>query len=211
MPFRKSKRYAGRRKRRVPASSKAVAYKALKMVKRINQQVERKCVEEAMIDQNMLNTGVVVHLTDIAQGDDNNQRTGNLVYIKYNQATFTVFKTGGSANQNVKVALVWSSGATALATSPHWLDCFTSASPISNKNPDIQNNLRVLKQFNIVLTNDSPMKTFRYFVPVNKTAKYYSSSSGQTTSGQLYLMYISDQSADYPQLTYRSNTVYTDI
>ena len=97
---------------------------------------------------------------------DLNQRTGNLVYIKYNQATFTVFKAPNpaAANQNVKVALVWSSGATALATSPNWLDCFTSASPISNKNPDIQNNLRVLKQFNIVLTNDSPMKTFRYFV-----------------------------------------------
>jgi len=211
MPYgkRKSRRFV----RKVRRGAKAVATKALRIAKSIRSQIETKSVEETLLPQAMNNTGVIIHQTRIAQGDDNNQRSGNLVQLKSTLGTFAVTRNPASAvdAQQVKVALVLMKGSTAIATPPTWLDVFSAAAPISNRNPDNFNNFRIIKQWNIALSDFKPNHVVRFYARHNIQGKYYGVSAAQYTTNQIFLMYISDQASDQPTITYRSNTYYTDV
>jgi len=165
----------------------------------------------------ILNNGTYSqHLTAVAIGDGDNQRTGNSIYVRsVNIKGSCIFNTaGGAANQFMRLMLIEDTQqisdtvptlATVLQTTG------TGNSYNSHLNTATVGRFKIL--YNKVYELDSvkaPARNFEINLPMRHHVRYNGTASTDVQRGGLYLMAIADSTADGPTLIYQSRTSYHD-
>lgn len=213
---RRHRRYGRRKIRRVKAPNKWAwyakkAWQAAKFLKGIVNAEKHYFDISTINGDNITNTGTVYPLTQIAQGDDVNQRNGNSLLGKtlYIRAICNRVPASTSVVNSVRLMIVKDLEGTGSA--PTVTDILQAATVTSPLNVDHTPRYQVMLDKVYALSiNGNGSRSIKLFKRVNDHVKYTGPLSTDIYKNQLYLISLSDQGASYPQLTANSRFAYYD-
>lgn len=209
MPYRKKN---GKKTFKSSKSANAKATQALKLVKKVIRQEEKKNVDVAYGPTAQSTTEAVTHLTPIAQGTTHNQRVGLKVTANYLQMRFTCRGNATAIQQSMRIVIVADMQNEGAA--PAWTDIFQSASYLSPRQLISQpaNRWKVLMDKTVSMdTNGATgVVNFNKFIKLKHIIKYSGTNSTDESDGNIWILSISDQATNTPTLQYYSRFRFTD-
>ena len=154
-------------------------------------------------------SGAVDHLSRIAQGDGDNNRTGNSILCKglYVRGDFTMH---ASATTTKIVAYLFRDKQQIGDSAPTITDLLTSADTESFLNPDTVGRFTVLKRKVIYLNTDRPQSRFECYLKMRHHIRYNGTASTDIQKGGLFLALVSDQATNTPSTDLNFRVSYHD-
>lgn len=203
-----------RRRRKMKGSSKKLAIKALKGVKRLNKMVgktEKKAGGTGVTTVTVSSSGVINQLTFIGQGTGHNQRSGEKVVIKSLQGQFLVIKHASAVDQNVRViAFVDKRQASDSKTTVGTVLQDVSTLAFIDRIFGL-NRFRILFDRFIELDNTSKAtKAWRWFQPMNMEQWWNGSLNTDIEKNGIYILILTNDGTNSPTLIYNVRTTYYD-
>lgn len=147
----------------------------------------------------------------IPQGVTDNQRVGDSCKIQNFVLRGNVFR--GASDAVVRFMLVWDDQSKVSTVADILAATGSVYAPIAPKNYDKRFQTKILKEFRVHLTADTPIKKINMNMPINLHTQF---SAGTTTidTGKLFLVVISDRDpavpANLPNFVFYSRLSYTD-
>lgn len=190
---------------------------ALAIAKTLASQhkVEYKVKDVKDSGANMLNTGTVVHLLPVAQGTDQDDRIGNEIELASIQMKFRIAINSAATTTFCRVLLVKdfdNQGATPsindiLGTGTDYSDYLTC----SFKHVDNKHRFSFLydKTFTLGINAIGGIHQ-EYYKKVPLKIEYTSANSADMTNQQVFLVFLSNESTNYPTIRYFVRSKYTD-
>lgn len=220
--FRRTARGAGRRRpyaRRRPMRSGvsnfiSKAAWAARQVWKLKGLVnsEKYKLDLVQSNQNVTDTPSAIHITAVAQGDGDSQRTGNSIYCRSVNGKFFLYRsTSGDQVQTVRLSLVMDSQQVG-DTTPGYTDVYEAATPVSHLNSNTVGRFKVLWSntycLDVVKGLSIPIEMN---VPMRHHARFNGAASTDIQRGGLYLMMVSTQgTSNYPILNGEIRLSYHD-
>lgn len=158
---------------------------------------------------NPVNTGTVVHLTNIPVGDSEITRTGNSIYVRSVAINFELKYNTSSASQAVVIWLVCDEQQVA-DTVPTFADIFTSTDVNALLNISTVGRYSILKKIKLIVNVDEPIVLSKMFLRMRKHVRYNGGNAGDIQKCGLYLVVTSDATAVLPTLRYYSRVSFHD-
>lgn len=157
-------------------------------------------------------TGTVTHLTSVAQGDGDGNRTGNSIFVRaLNIRGHVQRNSAGSSVQIVRIAIIMDTQQIA-DSAPVFSDIYEGTDVLSHLNSDTVGRFKVL--YNQVITLDSvsvPLRPFQINLPMRHHVRYNGVNGTDIQRGALYFVAVSSQaSANYPAITFDARLSYHD-
>lgn len=157
------------------------------------------------------NNAYSVHLTNIAIGDGDSDRTGNSIYVRcLNLRGQLIYNSTGTDPQFVRIALVLDKQQIA-DTPPTYTDVYNGADYNAHLNPDTVGRFKVL--FSRTYSLDS-VNAITKSVTFNKPMKHHVRYNGTTINdiqkGGLFLIACSSEPTNGPKLIWDCRTSYHD-
>lgn len=159
---------------------------------------------------NPTNTGSVVHLTAIAQGDDDASRTGNSIFVRRIYGRFIYAHNTAAVNIFNRVVLFIDTQQVG-DTPPTAAQLLESGLAISNLNTDTVGRFRILR--NWFFTTDGVTKStpvFNVDVNLRHHVRYNGTTTADIQKGGIYMLFISNQTTNTPACTYNVQLDYHD-
>lgn len=199
---RKTKSVAWYKKKYSAIELATKAFNGVKMIKDF-LNVELKTVDVALTSNNVLNTGAVVHLTPVSQGDTRVQRNGKSIF---GNSLFLRGSLGAGASSNVLRIIIFcdtmNTGTT--PTAADVLETTGSAlAPYSALDQTTsQGRYKILSSKIYSLSNvTNQSQVFKMYIPFKKHVKYTGPNATDEWKNQCYMLAISTQStANGPNL-----------
>lgn len=140
-------------------------------------------------------------LNDIAQGDDWNARNGRTILDKNLIYKLRFISDAADTTTNVGWAIIMKKGDAALSATP-WTEVFTSTQSTALMNKNFSDSFIVLRRGNIILNNVAINQALEEGVINLKGihTKYDGTAATNFETGQIFIVYVSDQSASYPSV-----------
>lgn len=172
------------------------AVTALKGVNYIRGLVNSELYKhDVLYNTPITNTGVLVPLTGLAEGNGDDDRTGNSIFVRYVNLDGSV-SMQGSNNTIIKMALVMDSQQQA-DTTPSFTDVYETASINTHLNSNTVGRFSILDSQYLTL-NVGQVQTRK--VKMNKSMRLHIRYNGATSTdiqrNGLYLALISNQSSN---------------
>lgn len=167
---------------------------------------------DSSIAVNIADTGTVQPLTQIPQGDGDNQRTGNSIFCRaWNLKGLLGRTTAGDSVQQVRLSVVMDTQQIG-DTAPSITDIYESSSPYAHLNSNTVGRFKVLYSKNFILDAASGLgKNVNINIPMRHHVRYNGTSQSDIQKGGLYLVFSSTQTtSDYPTLTGEYRLSYHD-
>jgi len=154
-------------------------------------------------------TGVMTLINSIAAGDDVSNRTGNSILHKYLKFEGRVNINGSATATNVRI-IIFADSANQGAT-PATLDVLATASPYALKNIDNQKRFIILrdKYVNLCITGDQTYAWSEY-IKTNFHCRYSATGATNVLQNALYILFISNEAANEPQVNINIRNAYYD-
>lgn len=220
MPYYKRryrKRYRGRRRRRQYANSyckpKAMDYAraAYTGVKYLKGLVNSEMLHHPLTGTaTPSSSGTVLHLTNIVQGDSDNNRTGNSIFLKSIFIRMVATLHASASSTFVRVILFKDTQQVG-DTSPAVTDVLETASYLSPLSSSSGGRFSVLKDvlFNI---NDvsRDVHILKWYVKQQLHVRYNGTASTDIQKNGLYVLFISSEATNSPSLPYNIRLSYHD-
>lgn len=205
MPYaRKYRRYARKgkrvyRKARRYAGYAATAYRAYRLASSVASMVNAETKkQDTDIAFPTTETGSILNLVGIAQGDDDNQRNGNSIKLKRITIKGTIAHDNGTSVKPgvVKLWIIRDKQQQA-DTSPTYTEVFDENSIHPFLNPDNVGRFQILASRTINLSDTSILKkTFSVSVPFkNLHVRYNGSATSDIQRNGIYMLYISSNNS----------------
>ena len=213
--YASGKRKYARAKRwsNTPQTPKALAVQAIRGVKHlkglVNVEKHRHIISIPLT--NIDSDGTVISLTDLAQGNDAGQRTGNSVLVK-GIATKMVCRNSASSF-NTTLRLMWFMDTQQVGdTSPSVTDVLDGASVVQPLNHNTVGRFKILKQIFITMSNTggNTQKVLNFFIKLNHHVRYNGTTVSDIQRGGLYLLAISDEDTNMPSINATQTVQYYD-
>ena len=202
MPYKKNYR---RRRRRTPwynrkYSTYELADKAAKGVWYLKGLVnsEMNTAISSNNSQSITSTGYTSHLTGVATGDDNNQRTGMSIFARslFGRLSF-VHNSAGNAVQHIRVMIVKDKQQVS-DTNPAIGDLLNSIDPWSPLDTDDKGRFQVLYDRFISVTTEKPSINLKVLRKMRQHIRYNGGATTDIQKNGLYLMMVSSTTANHP-------------
>lgn len=207
MPYYRKKFKRNYRRRRYPrrgyttyGAAKYLARKAYQGVKYIRSMINvEKHYLDTGVSSTVTNTGSVTLLSGIAQGDDVNSRQGNSVLAKTLYGRCVLLRDSDNTTLMNSVRMMIVKDLENIGTAPTVTDILQGATVVSPLNVDHTSRYQVLldKVYSLSLNGKDGMN-LKYYLRVNDHLKYTGANATDVYKNAIYLLLISDQSAEYP-------------
>lgn len=155
------------------------------------------------------NTGIVDNLVGIAQGDGDQDRNGNSIYVRSVNIKGNIKINAAASNTFIRVSVVQDTQQIA-DTVPAWTDIYESADVNAHLNNLTVGRFKVLKDRTFRLDADDPGKMFEINLPMRHHVRYNGSATSDIQKGAIYLCMVSNEPANTPTLSYQSRVSYHD-
>lgn len=206
MVYRKNYRRRSRRSRRAwydrKYSAKDLALKALKNTRYLRGLVNSEMFHnDDSVTANAVNstTGIVKHLTDIAQGDSDTGRTGNSILVR-SLLNRVRFKINASATTTIVRFMLVIDTQQVADTTPVMLDILQLQDVDAPLNKENAGRFKVLMNKTISLTTNNSQYHLEKFLNMYHHVRYNGTASSDITKGGLYFVALSDQTTNTPTL-----------
>lgn len=207
MAYRYKRRYRRRtyRRRRTAWYNKKysvaqLASKAMKGVRYLSGLVNSEKFKHDQITAGSFNNnGNVIHLTNIGQGDDDGQRTGNSIFVRGVSIRGTLSKNSSSTDSRVRLMLVIDKqqvGDTNPAVSDILDSTGTSLSVYSFLNDTTVGRFTILKSRMYALTEDTPTINVNWHFNLRHHVRYNGPLASDVQRGGIYLVGISNEATN---------------
>lgn len=203
MVYRK-RRYSRRRTYKKPMRYKAadMAYKAFKGVRYLKGLVNAELHSfENTASAYINDSGSVVHLTGISQGDLSINRNGNSILSKYLFGRMHFKKDTNAPITFLRVMIVQDKQQVS-DTSPVISDILSSVSTISPLNHDSHGRYKILKDMTVRLDSNKLTAAYKINVKLPFHTKFNGTTGADIQKNGVYLVLLSDQSTYTPIVDY---------
>lgn len=154
-------------------------------------------------------SGTVTSISDVAQGDTDNTRDGDNLYLTSLQLRWSVV-LGDSTNLARIIVFQWKPNSTP-TTGDILITTGSTAAPLSAYNHDTRQSYRILSDSLVALNAAETMKAGTSFVVNFPVKQIQYTGSGTTGTNKLYLLALSDSGASsHPTFTYYYKLNYRD-
>lgn len=196
-------------KKYTPGDVAAAAWKGVKQIKSIiNSEKHFHTVGSAPVIDN---SGSVLNLTSIAQGDTIQTRTGNSIFIRSISMKFNPYTLQTGVATHLRLMLIQDNQQVS-DTVPSIPEMLESVDVLSHLKVQTLGRFSVLWDKNVLL--DQVSNRQKYFEYKNHTIQHHVRYNGTTTAdiqkGGLYLVAISDESTNTPLLPYNIRIGFYD-
>lgn len=214
---RSSRPRRGAKRSRRPAyttwgSAKFLANKAVRGVQYLKGLVNSELYkfDSGATSSGVTTTPVVLHCTNLGNGDGEGQRTGNSILAKSLSLRGTMTVDTAGATTNARLCVIRDKQQIG-DSSPSWLDVFESATPYSFLKRETVGRFEILynKQVTLVPAGDAAWN-FVINIPMQSHIRYNGTGGGDIQKNGLFVMYCSDRSTGYPNLNYATRLSYHD-
>lgn len=155
-------------------------------------------------------SGVVLNLTQLAQGDGNGARTGLSVFFRKINARFSVVNNS-TAGQVFHRWILFIDKQQIGDTSPSATDVLETADVRSSLNPNTAGRFKILKNWEFYTSQlSSDCKIIKYYKNFRHHVRYNNTSSSDIQKGGIYMLFLSNQSTNTPVVSYNIKTSYHD-
>lgn len=152
------------------------------------------------------NAGGLTHVTQIAQGDDYDNREGRQVRARSFAVRGDVEMNGSATFSQIRVLwFIWKDD-----TAPTVTDVLDAANVNAFLNLDKSDKYRILRDRYFTVNSDTPQKTFKFFTRLRHKIKFDGTASSDYEHGSMWILYISDESVNTPTVTFRHRTRFVD-
>lgn len=186
------------------------ANKVRKVVKKeMAKEIEKKHYY-VTAQPTIANTGTVIALTNIVQGDDDRQRQGLAIKAKSLLIRYNIEMNASALNTTLRLAVVRDNQQISDGT-PTWTNIFRATDTNTPLNEAQAGRFTVLYDRKYVLNQGSyELRHGKMFRKLNHSVRYNGVGSGDIQKGGLYLAVLADQPTNLPTLSYYSTLAYTD-
>lgn len=208
MPYKNYKKnYRRKRYYRKRRSAYSLAKKSLYMAKKAQGQKELKHSNHSF-SSTVSQTGTIVSLSTVQEGDTNNSRDGNVIYPTSSRIRMNMEMDVDAINTLVRVIVFkWLIG----GTTPVVTDIIQTASINSFKSELNRFNSQILydrvHQLNIGATT-------KKMVNINNKFRNYlmafPEATAQANKNAIYILLLSDESVDLPTVSFQQRLYYKD-
>jgi len=161
----------------------------------------------------LTNTGTVVALTGITQGDDEVERTGNSIFVRSSHTMLKIYRdvSVGNDTQLVRVALIMDMQQGS-DLNPTFAGIYQINGPLNFLDLSTVGRFKVLWNRFITLDKTNQLsKVINKFYKLRHHVRYNGSASTDIQKGGLYLVMSSDQtSSGFPSFTLEHRLSYHD-
>lgn len=221
MVRRYNRKYKGRGRRRGnawnycagKATSAGASYLAKKALSGINYLKGLVNSERFKHNRNFSTTipqsGSINHLTNIATGDQDGQRTGNSIFVRSVSGKFYITKSASEAYTLCRFMLIRDNQQVS-DTAPSVTDVLESASPTSLLNDTSVGRFTILMSRMIKLDDVNSSAVINFYKNMRNHVRYNGTASTDQQKGALYLLYIADQATNLPSISGDLRVSYHD-
>lgn len=190
-----------------------IAYKAWNAVKYMKTLInsERKLYTLQVTPASQTFNGSVVHLTNIAQGDQTSQRDGRSILINYLQLRGLFTKgTGNDVLRYMVVRDKYQSGS-APAVDQVLQTVGTSLAPFAPLDASFAGRFEILDTGMVTFSPDMPTFVYKKFIKLNKHCKWQTTADGGgTMAGHIYFISISNVATNSCSVEFVSRVGFRD-
>lgn len=196
------------------------ATQALSIANKVKSQlnVEYKHIDVSSLTTNMTDSGTCLHLTPIAQGDDNTDRNGRCVRAKAIQLRALVEgHVSAATNQTVRVMIFrdnQNQGSTPAVAD--LLKATVTIGPLELRETDEeQGRFKVYmdKIYNLEpnYSGANPRRIIEFYKSVNHKVYFEGTAAANSGKGTIWMLIISDQAtSNYPIIQYNTRVTFVD-
>lgn len=190
-----------------------IALKAWRAVKYMRTLInsERKLYTQQNNPVVQTYNGNVIQLTNIAQGDQTNQREGRSILINYVQLRGLFTK--GTGNDSLRYLVVrdkYQSG-TAPAVDQILQTIGTSLAPYAPLESSFAGRFEILDTGLLTFSADKPTIVYKKFIPLNKHCKWQTTTDGGgTMAGHIYFISLNNTATNGCTVEFVSRIGYRD-
>ncbi len=201
-----------RRNKRPNGNRQDKATLALRIANRLQQQVEKKYLDDISGSGTVDWDGKFITLNAINQGQSDTQRVGDKVFMKELKCTFRMELPSGADATNLRVMVIFDKQDTLIQSSNVLNTTGNSLSTISDLVWDRRHEFIVLRDFRMAIHPYKPRINFTFVQPINRGTQF-ASGSIQIQTGSLHLLLISDTSpvSTLPTVSHYCRLQYTDL
>lgn len=161
-------------------------------------------------NQQITATGYVNHLTNIANGNENHQRTGNSIFVRSLFGRISlVHNAVGNATQHIRLILVKDKQQVS-DTNPAIGDLLESSDPWSPLNSDDKGRFQVMFDKFITLSGQNPTRDLKIFRNMRQHVRYNGTNTTDIQKNGFYIFAISSTITSHPTMTFNLRTSYHD-
>jgi len=154
-------------------------------------------------------TGQVIHLSGMTQADTEAGRTGNSILAKSLNLKLDFVKNAASPITFIRCMIIIDTQQIS-DTAPTIAQLLDAASTLSPLNSDTAGRFKVLKNIQLNLHENKPCATVTVFKKMYHHIRYNGPFSTDIQKGGIYLVALSDQATNVPQMFYNSRLSYHD-
>lgn len=213
-----NRRYRKRRYRKKPwykrkYSAQEMAGKALSGVMKLKKlvNVEIKKADIPVASTTIANTGTSLAApANITEGATNELREGNSILTQSLVLNYKLRLHTSAVTTAVRMVVVKDLQQIA-DTTPSWTDIYQEADPLTFINKETAGRFNILyDQCHVMSTNAQEIVLRKNFIPLNFHVKYNGPLSSDIQKHGIYLLAISDQGTNVPNLDYSTRLNFTD-
>lgn len=159
--------------------------------------------------QNITNTGSVIPLTTIAQGDNYNNRQGNSILAKYLFGRMEFAKNSSATSTFIRLMFIQDTQQIG-DTDPGIADILSSSSTISSLNQFQKGRFSVLRDTTIRLEPNQTTDVMKVNLKLPFHIKFNGTSGSDIQKNGVYLVVLSNESTNYPVFSYNLRISFYD-
>lgn len=216
MPRNYSRRSRRRSTRRTPWYRKkydamSLAAKAAKGVWYLKGLVNSELLKsDSASSTTISNTGSIIRLVDIAQGDGEGQRTGNSILVRGINLKLA-FNQNASATDTLYRIIIFKDTQQIADTSPAITDLLATASTLAPLNASTVGRFKIMKNWFFHTSNASDtVRNISWYMNMRMHMRYNGSASTDYQKNGIYLLVLSDQATNTPTVYYNKRVTYHD-
>lgn len=198
------------RRKFTAADMASYAWRGVKYLKGlVNSERYKFDVQESVT--NILNTGGLNNLVEIAQGDGDGARTGLSIFARsLNIKGYATWNSTSALPQILRVSIVVDNQQIA-DTAPTFTDIYENNNVVAHLNSDTVGRFSVLRDMLINLSDQKPQVHWEMNIPMKHHIRYNGTAGTDFQRGAIYIVYVSNKSTvDGPSLVYESRLSYHD-
>lgn len=155
------------------------------------------------------NTGTIVHLTGIAQGDGSGNRTGISIFLRNLFGRLVLEKNASATFTKYRIIFFFDKQQIA-DTAPSVTDVLSSASTIAPLSETSLGRFKIIFDRHWVLHADAPTRFVKIRKVFRRHVRYNGAAATDQQKGALYMLIISSEATNTPTINYDLRLRYHD-
>ncbi len=186
-----------------------IAKSALRQVRRLNRNIEKKMITSTTLSTNVDSTGIVVLETPVAQGDDFFERGGNKMTVTSFAVNGTLFAIS-AIPETVRIIFFYDTRQVSDST-PAVGAVLRTSDPLSFMNETSIGRFRILydRLFAFDASNDAGVAV-RFERKLNLQQRYNGTASTDQEKNMIFMLAISTATANHPIFRHIAQLRFTD-